>query len=58
MHRKTILICIQQDATAHSLFYLENALHVTAAALHVTAAALHVTATALHVTATCHYSGR
>ena len=29
MHRKHILIHIQQDATLHSLFYLENALHVS-----------------------------
>ena len=29
MHRKNILICIQQDATLHSLFYLETALHVS-----------------------------
>jgi len=28
MHRKNILIYIQQDATSHSLFYLETALHV------------------------------
>jgi hypothetical protein len=28
VHRKNILICIQQDATLHSLFYLETALHV------------------------------
>ena len=28
MHRKNILICIQQDATLHSLYYLETALHV------------------------------
>ena len=29
VHRKNILICIQQDATLHSLFYLETALHVS-----------------------------
>ena len=29
MHRKNILIYVQQDATLHSLFYLENALHVS-----------------------------
>ena len=30
MHRKNILIVyIQQDATLHSLFYLETALHVS-----------------------------
>ena len=28
VHRKNILIHIQQDATLHSLFYLETALHV------------------------------
>ena len=29
MHRKNILIYIQQDATLHRLFYLESALHVS-----------------------------
>ena len=29
MHRKNILIYIQQDATLHSLFCLETALHVS-----------------------------
>jgi len=29
VHRKNILIYIQQDATLHSLFYLESALHVS-----------------------------
>ena len=29
MHRKNILIYIQQDATLHSLFYLETALNVS-----------------------------
>jgi hypothetical protein len=29
VHRKNILINVQQDATLHSLFYLETALHVT-----------------------------
>jgi len=29
VHRKYILIYIQQDATLHSLFYLEIALHVS-----------------------------
>ena len=29
VHRKSILIYIQQDATLHSLFYLETALHVS-----------------------------
>ena len=29
MHRKNIPIYIQQDATLHSLLYLETALHVS-----------------------------
>jgi len=29
VHRKNILIYIQQDATLHSLFYLETALYVS-----------------------------
>jgi len=29
MHHKNILIYVQQDATLHSLFYLETALHVS-----------------------------
>ena len=29
MHRKNILIYIQQDAMLHNLFYLETALHVS-----------------------------
>jgi len=29
VHRKNILIYIEQDATLHSLFYLETALHVS-----------------------------
>ena len=29
MHRKNILIHIQQDATLHNLFYLKTALHVS-----------------------------
>ena len=29
MHLKNILIYVQQDATLHSLFYLETALHVS-----------------------------
>ena len=29
VHRHNILIYIQQDATLHSLFYLETALHVS-----------------------------
>jgi hypothetical protein len=29
MHRNNVLIYIQQDATLHSLFYLETALHVS-----------------------------
>ena len=29
VHRKNILIYVQQDAMLHSLFYLETALHVS-----------------------------
>jgi len=29
VHRNNILIYIQQDATLHSLFYMETALHVS-----------------------------
>ena len=29
MHHNNILVYIQQDATLHSLFYLETALHVS-----------------------------
>jgi hypothetical protein len=29
VHRNNILICIQQDATLRSLFYLETALHIS-----------------------------
>jgi hypothetical protein len=29
VHRNNIPICIQQDATLHSLFYVETALHVS-----------------------------
>jgi hypothetical protein len=29
VHRNNILIYMQQDATLHSLFYLETALHVS-----------------------------
>ena len=34
VHRKNILIYIQQDATLHSLFYLETALHVSGGTHH------------------------
>jgi hypothetical protein len=29
VHRKNILVYVQQDATLHSLFYLKTALHVS-----------------------------
>jgi hypothetical protein len=29
VHRKNILIYVQQDATLHILFYLETALHIS-----------------------------
>jgi len=33
VHRKNILICIQQDATLHSLFYLETVVYVSVGTL-------------------------
>ena len=33
MQRNNILIYIQQDATLHSLFYLETALHISSGAI-------------------------
>jgi hypothetical protein len=33
VHRNIILIYIQQDATLHSLFHLETALHVSGATI-------------------------
>jgi len=60
VHRKNILTYIQQDATLHSLFYLETALHVSGG--NITSGALTTVSTASGicqtVTATCHYSGR
>jgi hypothetical protein len=34
VHRNNILVYIQQDATLHSLFYLETALHVSGGTNH------------------------
>jgi hypothetical protein len=34
VHRNNILTYIQQDATLHSLFYLETALHVSGGTTH------------------------
>jgi len=61
VHRKNILICIQQDATLHHLFYLETALHVSGDTTH------HQERKQLYlqhlvfvttVTAICRYRGR
>jgi hypothetical protein len=59
---KSILIYVQQDATLHSLFYLETALHVLGWYHHPSSGAQTTVSTAsgiCHtVTATCRYSGR
>ena len=63
MHRKNILIYIQQDATLHTLFYLETALHISGgtnthhqerkqATLSTASGICHT------VTANCRYRGR
>jgi hypothetical protein len=57
---KCIPIYIQQDATLHSLFYLETALHISGRYLHPSSEAQTTVSTAsgiCHtVTATCRYS--
>ena len=61
MHRKNILIYIQQD-TLHSLFYLENAPHVSGGTTTHRQKRKQQVSTAsgiCHtVTATCRYRGR
>ena len=62
MHRKNILIYVQQDATLHSLFYLETALHVLGGNLYPSSGAQTTVSAASSicqtVTATCRYSSR
>ena len=62
VHRNNILIYIQQDATLHSLFYLETALHVSGWYHHPSSGAQTTVSTAsgiCHtVTATCRHRGR
>jgi hypothetical protein len=62
VHLKNILIYIQQDATLHSLFYLETALHVSGVTTthHQEGKTTVSTASGIcHiVTATCRYRGR
>jgi hypothetical protein len=62
VHLKNILIYIQQDATLHSLFYLETALHVSGVNTthHQERKTAVSTASGIchTVTATCRYSGR
>jgi hypothetical protein len=58
---QVILIYIQQDATLHSLFYLETALHVSGGTIthHRERRQLYTASGICHtVTATCRYSGR
>ena len=61
VHRKNILMYVQQDATLHSLFHPETALHV-GWYLHPSSGAQTTVSTAsgiCHtVTATCCYRGR
>jgi hypothetical protein len=61
VHRKNILIYIQRDATLHSLFYLETALHVSGGTTthHQERKQLSAASGICHtVTATCRYRGR
>ena len=62
VHRKNILIYIQQDATLHSLFYLETALDISGGTSTPSSGAHATLSTAsgiCHtVTATCPYCGR
>ena len=62
MHRKNILIYIQQDATLRSLFYLETALHVSGGtSTHHQERKKNVSTASVicHTcTATCRYRGR
>jgi hypothetical protein len=60
VHRKNIPIYIQQDATLHSLLYLETALHVSGGTTthHQERKQLYLQDTVCHtVTATCCYHG-
>jgi len=61
VHRKNIPLYIQQDATLHSLFYLENALHVaggTSTHHQERKTTVSTPSGICHtVTATCRYSG-
>ena len=62
MHRKNILIYIQQDATLHSLFYLETALDISGGTSTPSSGAHATLSTAsgiCHtVTAICRFCGR
>jgi hypothetical protein len=61
VHCKNILIYIQQDATLHSLFYQETAVHVSGGPTthHQERKQLSTASGICHtVTATCRYSGR
>jgi hypothetical protein len=62
VYRKNILIYIQQNATLHSLFYLETALHVSGGTTNHHQGAHTIVSTAsgiCHpVTAICRYRGR
>ena len=57
-----LTLYIQRDATLHSLFYLETALHVSGGTFHPSSGAYTTVSTASGishtVTATCRYRGR
>ena len=62
VHLKNIQIYTQQDATLHSLFYLETALYVSGVYLHPSSGAqtpISIASGVCHtVTATYRYRGR
>jgi len=60
VHCENILINIEQDATLHSLFYLETALHVSGGTSthHQEGKLSTASGICQTVTATCRYSGR
>jgi hypothetical protein len=61
VHRKNILIYIQQGATLHGLFYLETALHISGGTTthHQERKQLSTSSGVCHtITPTSRYSGR
>jgi hypothetical protein len=58
VHSKNILIYIQQDATLHSLCYMETALHVSGGTSTHHQERIQLYLQHRTVTATCRYRGR